>query len=128
MVEMQKGTGPDALPHGAATALNESAAPPAAQPDLSAQPPAEIPVEYATAPRESGAPDPSDSENLNLLTMPADPNFKPPRQAPDRVPKRVIRNLPLIMEATKDPAAPRAVTALYRAIIDAVESEQAESS
>lgn len=123
MAEMQKGTGPDALPQGAATQLNDSAAPPAQQPDLMPQ---DIPVQYAAAPKIEGA-SMKGSENLNILTNPADPNFRPAAQPLNRVPKRVARNLPLLQAASKDPEAPRAIKALYRAIITKLEEEQAQA-
>lgn len=127
MAEYQRGTGPDALPQGEATKLNENAAPPAQGPDLrpGARLQQDIPVEYGD-PQPVPTNDPSLSDNMQLLTGPSDPMYKAPPAKPGRVPKSFARALPLLAVMSKNPDAPPAMKAMYRAGIAALEAENGE--
>jgi hypothetical protein len=76
------------------------------------------------APREEDPVDENDgglSENMQILSAPPDPGFSPnPMRPMGRVPRSVVRNLPVLMAAARDPEAPRAIKAIYKAITDAV--------
>lgn len=134
MADYQRGTGPDALPQGGATAANAAVAAPAPGPqtqpqDPSGQPGArlqqDIPIEYGD-PQKVASNDPSLSDNMQLLTGPSDPSFqaKPPQGG--RVPAALVRALPLLAVASKSPDAPFALKAQYRAAVAAVERENGE--
>jgi len=122
MPEMQRGTGPDALPQGAAQQLNRSAAPAAQQPNM-APDPADIPVEYANPPKIASN-DLRSSENNQLLTAPAEPNFRAaPGSEGGKIPRSLVRYLPIMGIAAKDPAAPRSLQAFYEAAVAALDQE-----
>jgi hypothetical protein len=110
------------LPQGGATQANEGTPTPAPGPDVSPQ---EAPVIYA--PREEDPVDENDgglSENMQILAAPPDPGFSPnPMRPMGRVPRSVVRNLPILMAASRDPEAPRSIKAIYKAITDAVARE-----
>jgi hypothetical protein len=110
------------LPQGGATQANEATPTPAA--GIQVQQP-EAPVIYA--PREEDPVDDNDaglSENMEILAAPPDPGFSPnPMRPMGRVPRSVVRNLPVLMAASRDPEAPRAIKAIYKAITDAVARE-----
>ena len=129
MADYQAGTGPDRLPHGQATKLNQAQAPAAHGPDMG--PPAQlqqdIPVEYGD-PQKVPTNDPGMTDNIALLTGPSDPEYKPPadRASGRKVSQAMIRALPLLAVGTKSPDAPRSLLALYRSSIAAVEAENKE--
>lgn len=115
--------GSQQLPQGGATQANASVPTPdpgMAMPDL--------PVIYA--PREEDPIDNDDSklsENMQILAAPPDPNWAPNPMKPMRkVPQYVVRNLPLLMVAARDPEAPRAIKAMYRVAVAALEKQERE--
>lgn len=125
--EFRRGQGPNALPQGAATALNE------AQPDLDDDPAAgllpddDIPVQFTSG---KGAPIPDDdsglSDDLKILLGPPNPNYRPRlarTERPGRVPTYVVRQLPQLIAAAADPAAPPTLIALKNSILRYIEDE-----
>ena len=127
MAEYRRGRGPDALPQGAATQLN--AANPGAE-DYSGTPMepfgAEVPVQFAPDAEEPLPEDRTLSENMQILTAPPNPQFAPPfmsKRRMGRVPQTVVRSLPLLMAASRDPEAPAALRALYRRTVRDLEDE-----
>lgn len=127
MAEYTKGTGTTQLPQGAASAANAAVPPPEQGPDMQQGLPQDIPVEYSP-PSDVGGVDKRETENSQLLTGPGDPNFRPnpASRGSGRVPAYVVRNLPLMAAAARDPEAPRFIKALYRATVARLEAEQAE--
>lgn len=126
MPEYQRGSGPNALPQGGASQLNANTPPPAEVPDLT---PGDIPVEYGTPlPVEESSM--KDSENMNLLTGPHDPAFKPgpADETFNHVPRNVVRQLPIWAVASKDPEAPPGLRVLYKALVARLQAEQGDFS
>lgn len=98
-------------------------------------PPAElqnmdIPVVFA--PGEEEQIDNDDSgldETMQALLSPPIEGYRPPAvpvRRPGKLPRYVVRNLPLLMAAAKDPEAPPTVRALYRATLRHLEQEMRE--
>jgi hypothetical protein len=88
--------------------------------------PQDIPVEYGP-PQPVAEASMKESENLNLLTGPSDPSYSPgPQSSPRKVARNIIRNLPMMAVAAKDPEAPPALRALFRALVARAEAEQAQ--
>ena len=121
--EYRRGTGPNALPQGAATAVNA-----AQPPDLAGtpmEPGADVPVMFAPENDEEEL-TAGGSENMKILLGPSDPAFQKtmaPRDRPGRVPRYVVRHLPTLSAAAKSPDAPPALRALYNAITRDLEQE-----
>jgi hypothetical protein len=121
LAEYKRGTGPKALPQGAASAANKATPSPA--------PPIDIPVEYAgPADHPQLKPDGQD-ENMDILTNHPDPNWSPSVLAPtspQTVPRSVVRNLPTLMAAANDPGAPMSIKALYRSVVFELERQRGQ--
>lgn len=122
MAEYQQGEGPNRLPQGAATQLN------AAQPrDLLDGPGSEIPVEFA--PREEDRVDDFDTgvgENMQVLLEPPNPDYRAsvvPKDRPGRVPQYVVRHLPALAAAARNPEAPVTLKAFYNMVVRHLEQE-----
>lgn len=122
MAEYRRGQGPNALPQGAAKKLNVRTPPAGAYQDM------DIPIEFA--PDTQPDVDEDDShydENMQVLLSPPDPGYRRavmPRDRPNRVPRYVVRNLPVLMAASRDPSAPPALRALYKATLRQLEMER----
>lgn len=119
MAEYRRGSGPQQLPQGAASAVN--AATPSSYPQVN------IPVQYATPADHPPLPPDGQNDNMDILTAPPHPDYQPPLVAPTApsvVPQSVVRNLPRLMAAARDPNAPQTVTALYKAIVWELERQQ----
>ena len=91
----------------------------------------DIPVQFA--PGEADAiPDTDEGdETLDALMAAPFEGFRRaavPNQRPGRLPKYVVRNLPLLMAAARDPEAPPTIRALYRATIRHLEQEMREGA
>ena len=115
MAEYRRGSGPQQLPQGGAKAAND------------ALNPVDIPVNYATT-KDRVAPvaDQTLSDNTQILIAPPHPNYQGPSSpAPLQVPAYVVRHLPRLMAAAKDPDAPVTLKALYRTIIAQLDAQQA---
>jgi hypothetical protein len=121
MPDFQRGQGSDALPQGAATALNET------QPDNGdfALENMDIPVLFA--PGEHDPIDNNDgglSENIQVLIDHPNPDYRAiPKDRQGRVPRYVVRHLPEIWAAVKDPEATPTHRALYNGVIRYLEQE-----
>jgi len=121
MAEVRRGVGPNALPQGAATALNR------AIPAESAYQDNEVPVQFVPDSVEDDvAPDGELGENMEVLLSDPDEGYRPPlfaRDPPGRVPARIVRHLPQLMAAARDPDAPIALKAMYKMIVRRLEQE-----
>ncbi len=120
MAEYRRGQGPNALPQGGASAANAATPPPAELENM------DIPVQFAPGEADPIPDGPEGDEVLDTLLAAPFEGFRPgatPRERPGRVPKYVVRNLPLLMAAAKDPEAPPTIRALYRATIRHLEQE-----
>jgi len=112
LAEYQRGSGPQQLPQGTASAVN-AATPSPAQP-------LDIPVQYAGPADHPPIPPDGQNDNKDILTAPPHPGYVPPlvpQATPSQVPQSVVRNLPRLMAAARDPDAPETVKALYNAIV-----------
>ncbi len=126
MAEYRRGSGPNALPQGAATGLN------AATPDPEAQMLTEnqhIPVQYA--PQHDVIPNDNSGldENQDIMLDHPDPNYQPSlmtQNRPGKVPTYVVRHMPELLAATADPSAPPTLIALKRSIVRHLENELRE--
>lgn len=111
--------GSQQLPQGGASQANALASDPLADPMTN--PP------VIMAPREEDPitdDDLGNDDDLSILAAPPDPGWTPnPMRPMGRVPKYVVRNLPQMMIASRDPEAPRSLKAMYKAIAAAVERE-----
>ena len=122
----RKGTGPNALPQGAATSLN------ARQPkeDVSGTPleaGADVPVVFSP-----GVEEPLDegmggySENMQMLLDNPDPNYRPPmmpKARPGRMPTGYVRHLPQLAAMARLPNAPPALIGMYNLAVMHLENE-----
>lgn len=123
MAEYQRGTGPDALPQGEATALN------AAQPEFTDPAiPDDIPVEFVPA---QGTPIPNDDTGLGddaaILVDHPDPDYTRSvfsNERTGRVPTYVVRHLPTLLAAAADPHAPPTIIGLKNSVIRYLEDER----
>ena len=122
--EYRRGSGSNALPQGGASQVN------AAQPardDMNDPAIAEVPVEYAPGEDDPIENDDShDSENMQVLLQDPDPGYRStllPKDRAGRVPRYVVRHLPQLMAAVKDPDAPPTLRALYNATLRHLEME-----
>jgi len=125
MAEIQRGEGPDALPFGAATALNRAQPPMEGTSSLDLG--GDIPVVYAPDGQDD-IPDEDEggsSENMQVLLGRPHPNYRPAvvTDPPGKVPKKIVRQLPMLMAAARDPEAPIALKAMYRMIVRRLERE-----
>ena len=124
MAEYRRGQGPNALPQGAATALNRF------QPDKAGYQDMDIPVEFAPG-NEPDEPDEGDggySENMQVLLSAPDAGYRArlmPRESPTRVPRYVVRHLPTLMAAARMPDAPPTLRALFNAVVEYMDREGA---
>lgn len=123
MADIRRGTGPDALPQGAASQLNAAAIPP--QPGMLEGPGAEVPVEFAKrADVEDESLGPL-SENMEILLGQPNPGYQPPAVAdiPQRMPRRIVQSLPLLQAIARNPDSPPAAKAMYRWAVRRLEQE-----
>lgn len=119
MADYQRGSGPQQLPQGAASAANRATP--------SSYPEANIPVQYAGTGDHPPIPPDGQNDNMDILTAPPHPGYQPPvvpQATPAQVPQSVVRNLPRLMAAAMDPDAPVSVKALYKAIIFELERQR----
>lgn len=126
MAEYRQGTGPNRLPQGGA-AQASAATPPAAAFEATDPnaPGSEVPVMYAPE-VEDEDPGPL-TESMDVLLSPPDPDYRAsavPKDRQGRVPRYVVRHLPQLMAAARDPDAPPAVRAIYNAVARQLEMEQ----
>ena len=128
MAEYRRGTGPNALPFGAATALNAQP-----QPRQQKEPPpvmenAEIPVEYAVGDEDFIPTDMNGMSEMKQLLLDAPyPEYQPsmfPNERSGRVPRKIVQSLPVLMVVAKDPSAPPMLRALYRATVRQLDAER----
>ena len=120
MAEVQRGEGPNALPFGAATALNR------AQPSASAFQTDEIPIQFAPDTDADELPTGSLGENMDVLLSDPDEGYRErlmARDRPGRVPRYIVRHLPTLMAAARNPDAPPTIRAFYNAIVRQLEAE-----
>lgn len=126
MAEVRRGTGPEALPFGAASELNRAAQPQQGAEDFLG-PGSEIPVQFETG--ETDQVDDFDTgtgENMQVLLEPPNPAYRAPvlsKDRPGRVPQYVVRNLPQLMAAARNPEAPIALKALFNMVTRQLEQE-----
>jgi hypothetical protein len=121
LAEYRKGTGPQQLPQGAASAANKATPSP--------QQPMDIPVQYATEADHPQLPPDGQNDNLDILTADPHPAYTPPlvnRTGPGVVPTSVVRNLPRLMAAAMDPEAPESLKALYHSIVFELERQRGQ--
>lgn len=117
--KFRRGQGPNALPQGAAAALNR------AQPNFALEN-QDIPVEFAT-PQDDIVPDEAfdDDDDLGVLLADPDPRFSPtPKDRAGRIPRYVVRHLPQLQAAQRDPNAHPTLRAYYLSIVRNLEREQ----
>lgn len=87
----------------------------------------DIPVAYASPNDQPQLPPDGQNDNIDILTAPPHPNFAPPnipKSKPQQIPQSVVRNLPRLMAAAKDPDAPETVKALYAGIVWELERQR----
>lgn len=121
MAEYRQGVGANRLPQGAAGGLNR------ATPSFDITENSEIPVEYADAEPERPLDTRGQSENKQVLLQPPNPGFAGtavPQDRAGRVPRYIVRHLPQLSVAVKDPTAPPALRAIYAAIVRQLELER----
>lgn len=129
MAEYRRGTGPNALPYGGAGDVNQATPP---TEDVAGTPldaGAEVPVQFAPGEADDNIPDDDNGldEDTQVLLDHPNPDYQAsmfPKDRAGRVPRYVVRHLPELMAAVRDPNAPPALLALYRAIIRQLEAEQ----
>ena len=121
MAEYRRGRGPNALPQGAASTINRLTPADAGYQDNT------VPVTFA---REN-APDIDDddtgaSENMQVLLSPPDAGYQSPLMAKERqtrVPRYVVRHLPTLMAAARQPDAPPALRAMFNSVLRYLDNE-----
>jgi hypothetical protein len=121
MADYKRGSGPQQLPQGAASKANAATPDPAQQMD--------IPVQYAGPADHPQLPPDGQNENMDILTAHPNPNYTPPlipQTQPQVVPASVVRNLPRLMAAARDPDAPETIKALYRSIVFELERQRGQ--
>ena len=116
--------GAEQLPQGAATELN--AQPPMMQPEQMPLPPTPGgPVQFADDGYDpSGNVSPAREDDQILFGDP--PMARPVRMTnpqQQRVPVSVVRHLPMMRAMLENPNAPASLRAVYRAIVDRLETE-----
>jgi hypothetical protein len=126
MPEYRRGTGPDALPQGAATRLN--ALTPRMRPEDAGYQDNTVPVQWARGnePDMDEGDDAGLSENMQVLLSPHDVGYRAPvmsKQRPNRVPAYVVRHLPEALAASRMPDAPPALRAMFNSTIRYLENE-----
>ena len=116
--EFQRGEGSDALPYGAAALINRN------MPNFALEN-EDIPVEFATR-DDDVVEDPMDGDDdLGVLLAPPDPRFRPqPKDREGRLPRYVVRHLPQLQAAQRDPNAHPTLRAYYMSIVRNLEREQ----
>ena len=119
MAEYRRGSGPDALPQGAASALNAAAAPPIEAAN------ADIPVVFAPGEED---PIPDDDKGLDedqqvLVEGPYAGFRAQPKDRAGRVPRSVVRHLPQLQAAARDPSAHPTLRAYYVSVVRNLEIE-----
>ena len=121
MAEYRRGQGPDALPQGAASTLNRITPANAAYQDNT------VPVEFA----RDNEPDVDEddgglNENMQVLVSPPYAGYRSQlmsKARPYRVPRYVVRHLPTLFAASRQPDAPPTLRAMFNAIIRYMDSE-----
>ena len=125
MPDYRRGRGPDQLPQGAATAVNAAQLPQGGGTGL--PPGTEIPVQFAPEGGDDPGPDTGLTENMQLMVGPADPRFRPTpistQGQPNRVPAHIVRHLPILAAAARNPESPVAMKALLLFITRRLEQE-----
>ena len=125
MAEYRRGQGSDALPQGAASSLNRLL--PRGGADQAGYQDNTVPVEFARdSEPDVDEDDKGYSENLQVLLSPPDAGYRSsvmPKDRPNRVPRYVVRHLPTLMAAARQPDAPPAVRAIFNATLRYLESE-----
>lgn len=123
MPEYRRGTGPDALPQGAATRLNRTT--PRITAANAGYQDNTVPVQWAGG-EEPEEDDKGLSDNMQVLLSPPDEGYRPPvmpRERPNRVPRYVVRHLPTMFAASRMPDAPPTLRAMFNAIVRQLETE-----
>lgn len=118
--KFRRGTGPNALPQGAAAALNR------AQPNFALEN-TDIPVDFSGDIPDEVEEAPA-NENMEVLLGDPDPAYRPavtPRDRAGQVPRYIVRHLPQMMAAVRDPDAPPTLRAVYNAVLRQLENERA---
>lgn len=118
MPEYRRGTGPNALPQGAASALTEATPNPGLDDD--------IPIQFTTKADLDDDEVGAVGDDMAALLDAPDPNYKPALMRggrPGRVPQYVVRHLPALLAAAADPGAPPSLIALKNSIIRHLEDE-----
>lgn len=114
--EFRRGSGPNALPQGGASQVNRS------QPDEAdfMTENTEIPVVFASGEDEIDDVDGGMTENMQVLASSPDREYRASLTQParePRLPKYVLRHLPTLAAAAKDPDAPATIRAMYNAVV-----------
>src|SRR3972149_4315890 len=120
MAEVQRGEGPDALPFGAATSLNR------AQPSATASQADETPIQFAPDTDADELPTGSLGENMDVLLSDPHEGYRErlmARDRPGRGPPYIVRPLPTLMAAARNPDAPPTIRAFYNAVVRQLEAE-----
>ena len=118
MAEYRQGTGPNRLPQGAATALNAATPPPIEVENSD--------IEVQFAPGEEEIPDDLGGldEDQQVLTEPPFAGFKAqPKDREGRIPRYVVRHLPQLQAAARDPSAHPTLRAYYMSVVRNLEIE-----
>ena len=122
MAEYRRGTGPNALPQGAASRLNRMT------PDQAGYQDNTVPVQWARGnqPEEPDEDDGGLSENMQVLLSQHDTGYRPPlmaKQRATRVPRYVVRHLPTLYAASRLPDAPPTLRGMFNAVVRYMENE-----
>lgn len=124
MAEYRQGTGPNRLPQGGASAVNEATP---GFDELALESP-DVPVQYGPG---QGLPIPDDDsgvgDDMSILLAPPNPGYTAravPKERQGKVPKYVVRHLPQFRAAATAPDAPPALRALYNATLRHLEEER----
>jgi len=116
MAEYRQGTGPNRLPQGGAAQVNA-----ATPPELDNM---DIPVVFAPGEEDPLEDERGLDEDAQILLEPPDPRFAPqPKDREGRIPRYVVRHLPQLMAAARDPNAHPTLRAYYASIVRNLERE-----
>lgn len=124
--EFRQGVGPDRLPQGAAGQLNAANRPIARSLPLELEN-TDIPVEFARGEEEPVPNDDGDvTEDMQVLLGPPEPAYKArivPKDREGRLPRYVVRHLPQLMAAAKNPTAHPTLRAFYMSVVRNLQTE-----